>query len=37
MRINTPNTDRRAELERLRQELLRLIIKNESRRKQPTK
>lgn len=37
MPINTPNIDRRAELERLRQELLRLIIKNESNRKQPSK
>jgi hypothetical protein len=37
MPINTPNKDRRAELERLRQELLRLIIKNESRRQQTVK
>ena len=37
MPMNTPNTDRRAELERLRQELLRLIVKNESTRKQPAK
>jgi len=34
---NPQTTDRRAELERLRQELLRLIVKNESRRQQPAK
>jgi hypothetical protein len=37
MSINTPTPDRRAELERLRQKLLRMIIKNESRRKQIAK
>jgi hypothetical protein len=37
MPVTTQNADRRAELERLRQELLRLIVKNESRRKQPAK
>lgn len=37
MPANNQITDRRAELERLRQELLRLIVKNESRRKQSAK
>jgi hypothetical protein len=37
MPVKNQTTDRRAELERLRQELLRLIIKNESRRPQPAK
>jgi hypothetical protein len=37
MPLNNQITDRRAELELLRQKLLRLIVKNESRRKQPAK
>jgi hypothetical protein len=37
MPVNVQPADRRAELERLRQELLRLIVKNESRRQQPAK
>jgi hypothetical protein len=38
MPTSTPQPgDRQAELDRLRQELLRLIVKNESRRQQPTK